>query len=405
MSQNTGSTSGVGKSEAGITPVRPRKTATGTPSSTAHLAGSKPVDDKRWDGDQYGIPKKLPNGTKNKEHPGYIGWLRNQIKHCENKILQGGPAALTLADLKNMKFVIDELTYNIFIPEHPEWIEKEHLYQYLKRLSSVKNYGDDVAEGAKKLSDRWKRGDYEISSVFPESEDVHESSDEEVVNTDTLRPAGSGITHFPSYRTQHVADVMRGILRIPNKKGSVVYKLNPDYPRPAADVWGHNGLTVGAWWPYQICALRDGAHGARMGGIYGKNDFGAYSIVVAGKEDYHDKDMGDTIFYSGSHGQAPLDGDPQPTLTNATKQLSTSFSRNKVVRVLRKAAAGSRYAPRCGLRYDGLYKVINREVAEGRRGERNWYKFTLKREPGQTPLADLDVSQADYAAWVELQSL
>ena len=46
--------------------------------------------------------------------------------------------------------------------------------------------------------------------------------------------------------------------------------------------WGENGLQVGAWWPFQHCAVRDGAHGAPVGGIAGGAFDGAKSIVVGG---------------------------------------------------------------------------------------------------------------------------
>lgn len=54
--------------------------------------------------------------------------------------------------------------------------------------------------------------------------------------------------------------------------------LKLDYHR-----FGHNGLSVGDWWPYQACALRDGAHGSSMGGIAGGARDGAKSIVVSGQ--------------------------------------------------------------------------------------------------------------------------
>lgn len=56
----------------------------------------------------------------------------------------------------------------------------------------------------------------------------------------------------------------------------------------SANVFGHNGLEPGAWFPNQIVALFHGGHGARMGGIHGKIGVGAYSVVVSGK--YKDVD-------------------------------------------------------------------------------------------------------------------
>lgn len=47
--------------------------------------------------------------------------------------------------------------------------------------------------------------------------------------------------------------------------------------------FGDNGLQVGQWWPFRICALRDGAHGAMQAGISGGIETGAFSIVVSGE--------------------------------------------------------------------------------------------------------------------------
>ena len=78
-----------------------------------------------------------------------------------------------------------------------------------------------------------------------------------------------------------VRKVMRGIIIV--EGGRRGYKLDQDARPPPrnCDVVGHNGLTVGQWWPRRICALRDGAHGSSMGGIAGSANTGAYSIVVS----------------------------------------------------------------------------------------------------------------------------
>ena len=52
----------------------------------------------------------------------------------------------------------------------------------------------------------------------------------------------------------------------------------------SCNVPGHNGLEIGQWWPLRICALRDGAHGATVGGIAGGESTGAVSIVVSGMQ-------------------------------------------------------------------------------------------------------------------------
>jgi len=59
------------------------------------------------------------------------------------------------------------------------------------------------------------------------------------------------------------------------------YKLTDKSQKVDCDVVGDNGLKVGRWWPFRICALRDGAHGAMQGGIAGGATGGTYSIVVS----------------------------------------------------------------------------------------------------------------------------
>lgn len=54
-----------------------------------------------------------------------------------------------------------------------------------------------------------------------------------------------------------------------NTKRNTHYKLEDNYPfKKNPHVPGHNGLTIGDWWPLQICALRDGAHGEMEAGRF-----------------------------------------------------------------------------------------------------------------------------------------
>jgi hypothetical protein len=53
--------------------------------------------------------------------------------------------------------------------------------------------------------------------------------------------------------------IMRGILWYTTKTGSST-KLDPEYQVKDARVYGNNGIAVGAWWPRQLAAKRDGAH-------------------------------------------------------------------------------------------------------------------------------------------------
>ena len=82
-----------------------------------------------------------------------------------------------------------------------------------------------------------------------------------------------------------VKHVMRGIVMTEGSRRT--YLLDRNYrPGPRdCKIVGNNGLTVGDWWPFRICALRDGAHGAIQAGIAGSSQTGAYSVVVSGTSD------------------------------------------------------------------------------------------------------------------------
>ncbi len=79
---------------------------------------------------------------------------------------------------------------------------------------------------------------------------------------------------------------------------NISYRLNVDLPRRNAKVFGNNGLTVGDWWPIQLVALFNGAHGSSQGGIAGDHELGTFSIVVAGTYHDLDDDEGETLYYS-----------------------------------------------------------------------------------------------------------
>ena len=76
-----------------------------------------------------------------------------------------------------------------------------------------------------------------------------------------------------------IKHIMRGIERSGEARLSL--RLQPSHPTRDHRVFGDNGLQVGQWWPYRVCALRDGAHGHMQGGISGSTNVGAYSIVVS----------------------------------------------------------------------------------------------------------------------------
>ncbi|KAI0636324.1 PUA-like domain-containing protein [Trametes polyzona] len=146
-----------------------------------------------------------------------------------------------------------------------------------------------------------------------------------------------------------------------------------------------------------------GVHTGFRAGIHGRRDEGAYSIVLSGRYE-DDSDKGETIparrsFYTGTGGQSVSgEGGPQvqhQSFThNSNKALLTSMYTGNPVRVSRGHELRSKYAPREGFRYDGLYKVVNASMKTGKSGF-DVCVFELRRIPGQPPIPILGVSAAD----------
>lgn len=165
----------------------------------------------------------------------------------------------------------------------------------------------------------------------------------------------------------------------------------------SADYYGEGNLVLGQWWPTQLCTVRDSAHGAAQGGIYGRTGKGAFSIVLAAGG-YDDQDNGEDIWYSGT-----VSNDLAKTMarSNSTTQVgtehvfgATSNTRRLIescemiknpVRVIRShnLPKSNLYRPSVGFRYDGLYEVVAYELTDKAKGA---YRFNLKRCAGQNPI-------------------
>ena len=154
--------------------------------------------------------------------------------------------------------------------------------------------------------------------------------------------------------------------------------LDKDYEfTVSCSYFGSGHLVIGQWWPLQICAVRDGAHGEMEAGIHGKTDEGAYSVVVSGAG-YANLDRGNTIEYCGTPGS-------KDTPSANTKHLIKSCELRRQVRVLRSAQlpADNPWRPAQGLRYDGLYAVDGWEILDI---DTAMYRFKLTRDPHQPPI-------------------
>lgn len=184
------------------------------------------------------------------------------------------------------------------------------------------------------------------------------------------------------YRKVFDADIFRGII-VGSKKdvklnrSSNSDKLDPKYPyRLSAKYHGNSNLSNGQWWPRQIATLRDGAHGKTQAGISGKPGQGAWSVIVAGKYK-EDIDRGDEILYCGTE-------DDEGNGTSGTTLIMENIQSKQPVRVIRSFKGHNKiYSPVEGLRFDGLYDVVDSEVLDIAKKR---YRFRLVRQAGQDPI-------------------
>nr|KMM70436.1 hypothetical protein CPAG_06748 [Coccidioides posadasii RMSCC 3488] len=149
------------------------------------------------------------------------------------------------------------------------------------------------------------------------------------------------------------------------------YRVSPFYA-------GEGNLRNGQWFPWQLSAIRDGAHGEVEAGVSGREGLGAFSIVLSSSHRYADRDQGETIYYYGTYGK-------NGKISHGTNLLLDAHQNGIPIRVLRssKLPAINKYRPAEGLRYDGLYKIESEELMEE---SSSLYRFKLQRVEGQTPI-------------------
>jgi hypothetical protein len=175
-------------------------------------------------------------------------------------------------------------------------------------------------------------------------------------------------------------DPLRGI-KSSKDKDRASDSIDPAWKhRVSPKFYGEGNLIPGQWWPTQLTTVRDGAHGSPQGGIYGEKEKGAYSLVLSGGGPaYGDEDNGDEIWYSGT------DGSNFTPTENTTRLIESCNHIHNQVRVLRshQLPKNNPYRPEVGLRYDGLYEVVEQKLVDR---EKARYKFKLVRSKGQFPI-------------------
>ncbi|KAK3674145.1 ubiquitin-like with PHD and RING finger domains 2 [Recurvomyces mirabilis] len=175
-------------------------------------------------------------------------------------------------------------------------------------------------------------------------------------------------------------DLLRGIIAgksATKHQEKSVDTIDPAYDGKVSSKFHGNGLLLnGQWWPTQLAAVRDGAHGHTIAGISGTSGEGGYSCIMSGGHDYPDEDHGDWVKYCGTDS---TDG----SVTEPTHRMLESEKSGKPVRLIRSHNLKSDFAPEIGFRYDGLYKVVGNVNLDGVDSTRQRHQFKLVRLPDQ----------------------
>ena len=121
-------------------------------------------------------------------------------------------------------------------------------------------------------------------------------------------------------------------------------------------------------------------HRSTVRGIDGNGIDGAAAIVMSGgyEDDY---DIGTEILYTGEGGNDPSTGKQvahQSWNSPGNAGLLISQKKNFPVRVIRGSNHISKFSPKSGYRYDGLFKVTKSEMVLGKSGFKIC-RFTLNK--------------------------
>ncbi|MGI5524450.1 YDG/SRA domain-containing protein [Micromonospora sp. CA-259024] len=144
-----------------------------------------------------------------------------------------------------------------------------------------------------------------------------------------------------------------------------------------------------------------GVHRPNQAGICGGKD-GAESIVVSGGY-VDDEDYGTEIVYTGQGGNDPATkrqiADQQ--LTRGNLGLARSQIDGNPVRVVRGAGGDPKYSPKVGLRYDGLFRVVDHWHDTGKDGFKIWRYRLVALESADPPPTSADGATGEPAARTE----
>ncbi|XP_065406615.1 E3 ubiquitin-protein ligase UHRF2 isoform X2 [Chrysemys picta bellii] len=238
-------------------------------------------------------------------------------------------------------------------------------------------------------------------SKIPEDEDWYcpscKNDSNEVVKAGEKLKQSKKKAKMPSASTESQRDWGKGMACVGRTKECTIVPSNHYGPIP--------GIPVGTTWKFRVQVSEAGVHRPHVGGIHGRSNDGAYSLVLAGG--FEDEvDRGDEFTYTGSGGR-DLSGNKRigehsfdQTLTHMNRALalncdaplddkngaeSKNWRAGKPVRVVRssKGRRISKYAPEEGNRYDGIYKYPEGylEAMASKEKKDKVKKQTVKQEP------------------------
>ncbi|KAM0326537.1 hypothetical protein ACHAQA_006406 [Verticillium albo-atrum] len=299
-------------------------------------------------------------------------------------------------EVKRVVLLLNWLETRTWGPSHVLPSTKSKLINTLKavydttRPETIRHFTPEIQARAAVLHTRWAATD--VEDAGPASED---NSDDEVTTTTVSRSRAPATIDTQKLRLPHrnhpifgVKGIMHGLFITGSKRKT--YRINPFLKSEQRDPsqLGDNGLTAGDWWPLQVAAVFNGAHGSWSGGIAGKKDSGAVSIVTSGFYEDLDQDNGDVLFYSGS-------GSHDHTIpsivkeTSGTQLMRIAQTKGNRIRVLRSSSGGGgSWCPNIGIRYDGLYRIVGSRNLKNKLGGL-YEQFELHRLPGQPDLLDI----------------
>lgn len=276
-------------------------------------------------------------------------------------------------------------------------------------------FDEPTRERARQLYNRWEGQNWGKGEVLDDSTDDDDDDNNEATGEDAPTDAKRRKSSVSSVsaRRDSKQDIVSANVKLPSASHPIFgengimhglvlsitprrrsYIICPLYTQRDAKVFGHNGIEVGSWWPMQLAALFNGAHGMKIAGISGNSELGAYSVVTSGGQyEELDQDKGDVLYYSGSQSHdndSPREPFPSSVGTLALK---ASQRNRKPVRVLRAAGVGGsrtgkNIRPTVGIRYDGLYQVIAMQLKTNMKGGR-YEQFKLVRLEDQPPLSGI----------------